>query len=172
MLLESSRHDKNYAQSAQNVSWILQKVWLSIGLKEENIGRYYAHTEVDTTYYKIYFYTMMFRGTPTSEDGLQTCKGFNKLFGRSLISSVGAIIELDNYCRRYSRNKKRVNVALARLPSPYASRHFFASYMAAVRDTANDFIRAAMANALTVYWDLGKARRYREGEGEADQDKD
>lgn len=100
----------------------------------------------------------------TFEDRMTNCRGFHLLFGQSLISRVGAILELENYCRRYPCKKKKVNVTMAREPSPYVSWYFILRYMVAVQDSANACIRAVVADAVAVHWEMGIARRYWEGE--------
>lgn len=123
--LTDSMGDENvYGECAEDVTWLIEFMWFSVGRHGENASRYYANVEDDLASHLTYLYAMTFRGIPTSEDRVRSMRGFNFLFGNLQVSRIGAILELGKYCPKYPGRKKKVNVAMARSPSDFASSNF------------------------------------------------
>lgn len=78
-----------------DVGWVIEKVWISLGRNGEQFGTYYAQGEGNSRSYLIGLYKMTFGGIPQPRDRLRKMRGFNVCFGWNAMSRMGAILDLD-----------------------------------------------------------------------------
>ena len=144
-LTQAYADETDYGDCAVDEKWIIQWIWLSTGADGEKEGQYYAIGGSDPKKYPIDLYTMLFRGvgtaTPTNEQA-------KKAFWLAKPTRVAKILEIDSWCIVNRGRRLQVGVAMAREPYEFSTFYFLRSYYVPFRDSVDECIRAAMANAL------------------------
>lgn len=165
-LSESTIDQIDYVQCAEDIPWVMEKVWFSVGPNGEKQEWYYASGEGEIKGYVIDLYTMTFRRISALRNRLGKMCGYDVLFGKTGISRAGNILALDSWCQTHHGMKGKGNVAIVRAPSPFASRFFSISPIVPVQDSTNECIRATVGSAIAVHMGLEAALIFCEREAE------
>ena len=168
-LTESHGDTEKYAECPDDTDWIIEKIWLSKGGENGELeGCFYASAEGERTGHRIDLYTMVFHqvSEPAERDAeLQEQDNPSPVTrGSGQPSRVSLIASLDAWCYKHPGKKKRVNVAMARVPSPEAPDFFVGTprnrLVVPVQDFTNNCLRAAAANGIALVCDFDTADRF------------